>query len=232
MRAKSLRLVLMAVVVMIALLVAVVPSFAQSGSAGSMTGMNNWQTLQPGQAVEYRLNFLGSDTGPVTVMVGSNPSTAISFNVYTDQAWSSSGDPIGKGTVQNTTNGNVGATPSPLFGSDLIWQTNGKAGGLYHIQITNTAQQAAQFWIDATGAGNGGLNAYSAAAASATATTGITTTTRATGTTATTGTTGTTAQGPKTLPVTGDSSNLVVYLSAGLALIAAGWLATRKATQR
>ena len=59
MRAKSLRLVLMAVLVMIALVVAAVPSFAQSAG----TGMNNWLTLQPGQSVEYRLNYLGSDSG-------------------------------------------------------------------------------------------------------------------------------------------------------------------------
>ena len=233
MRAKSLRLVLTAVVVMMALLVAVVPSFAQSGASGAGTGMNNWQTLQPGQQVEYRLNFLGSATGSVTVMVGSNPSNAVSFKVFTDQAWMTSGDAVGQGTVQKHTGSSSSdtaatATPSPLFGGDLIWATNNKAGGLYHIQVTNNSQQAAQFWIDASGAGNGGLSPFTFVSTNTTANTAAGTTAK----TATTATTAKTAQGPLTLPVTGDSANLVIYMGAGLALLAAGWLATRKATQR
>jgi LPXTG-motif cell wall-anchored protein len=246
MSAKSLRMVLVAVVVMTALVVAVVPSFAQSGTAGgAMTGMNNWRTLQPGQSVEYRLNFLGSGTGSATIMVAGNPTSAIRFDVYTDQQWMTASSstttitPVGRGTVQNITGG-TGANSTGLFNSDLIWVTNDRASGLYHIQVTNTSQQAAQFWIDTTGAGNGGLSPYpgvSLATTGTTATTATTNTTATTGTTAKTGTTATTsttAQGPRTLPVTGGSSNLVVVLmGAGLALIAAGWLATRrKVTQR
>ncbi len=234
MRAKSLRMVFVAVLVMMALVLAAVPTFAQSGSSNSMVGMNNWQTLQPGQSVEYRLNFLGSGSGKATVMVGSNPSGAINYNVYTDQAWKTSGDPIGKGTVQKTVFGNPGATASSLYSGDLIWQTNDPSGGVYHIQITNTSQQAAQYWIDATGAGNGGLSAFNAPATTLAMTSGANTgAATAAGTTASASST-TTNQGPLTLPVTGGSANVVLYLGlgAGLALIAAGWLTTRKAAQR
>jgi hypothetical protein len=225
MRARSVRVVLMAVVVLMALVIAVVPSFAQSGA----TGMNNWQTLAPGQQVEYRLQFKGSGSGPVTVMVGSNPTNAVGFKVYTDQAWASSGDPVGQGTVQKTTGGNPAATPSALYGDALVWQTNDPSGQLFHIQITNLTQANAQYWIDATGAGNGGLSMYnSAALSSASGASGTSTTT-----TNQTGTGTTTAQGPRTLPVTGgETSNLVVYMTAGLGLLAAGWLVSRKAVQR
>ena len=176
MRARSLRVVLMAVVVLLALVIAVVPTFAQSGTGSSnMTGMGNWQNLGAGQSVEYRLQYKGSASGPVTVMVGGNPASAINFKVYTDQAWAAGDDPVGQGTVQNVSNATPEATAVPLNGGALVWQTDSKAGQLFHIQINNTSQAAAQYWIDATGAGNGGLSIYPAAAAS-------------TGTTATTGT--------------------------------------------
>jgi LPXTG-motif cell wall-anchored protein len=225
MRAKSLRVILMAVVVIVALVIAVVPSFAQSGTtSSSKTGVNNWQTLGVGQSVEYRLQYKGG-SGGVTVMVGAMPANSLNFKVYTDQAWLTGGDPVGQGTVQNKSSSNGTATPSPLNGGALVWQTNDPAGQLFHIQINNTSAAPTQYWIDATGGGNGGLYPYSAAATSSTTTT-------TTGTTASAGT-GTTATAPKTLPVTGsEDANLPVYFMAGMALIGAGWLATRKAMQR
>jgi LPXTG-motif cell wall-anchored protein len=245
MRGKSLRVVLMAVVVMLALVIAVVPTFAQSstGSNSNMTGMNNWLTLGPGQSVEYRLQYKGSGSGDVTVMVGGNPANAVNFKVYTDQQWlTSNPSAVGQGTVQQTVAGSAQATPTALYGSNLIWQTNDKNGQLFHIQINNTSGQSAQYWIDATGAGNGGLSQFSsanlqsasAAPQSQTQTAMTTSGTTGTGTTATTGAgTSTTAKAPTTLPVTGgENSNLLVYLASGLALLGAGWLATRKATQR
>ena len=152
-------------------------------------------------------------------MVGSNPNGAMKFDVFTDQEWINAGDPVGRGTVQQVSSTTTSSGTKDLFGGSLVWTTNDPNGELYHIQVTNTSGQAAQFWIDAAGAGNGGLSPYSAA-------------TQTLASVSTSGAAGPTQQGPQTLPVTGNGSNLVVYLGAGLALIAAGWLTTRKATQR
>ncbi len=149
MGAKSVRMLVTGVAVLLALLVSVAPSLAQSTTSYS-------QVLQPGQSVEYRLNYLG-DNGGVTVVVGSNPARKVSFNVYTDQAWMNGADPIGRGTVQNIRYGNPLATPSALYAGRLVWHTADKSGGLYHIQITNNSDQVVTVTISANGGGNGAL---------------------------------------------------------------------------
>lgn len=224
---KSLRGMGLILAVMLILVLAVVPAYAQSGGnqqfMAGRAGMNNWQTLAPGQSVEWRFHYLGGSDSPTgTIELAMDPANSVRFDVFTEQQWvSASTDHVGAGTVQTRSDKN--GKDVIQNNGDLFWQVSTPDGQTFHIQVVNTTQQTVRYWINSSGAGNGGLAMYSAPMAPAN---------RPQLALASPATRGApTASGggaaPLTLPVTG-GSELSLLLGAGLTLIAGGWLARRR----
>ncbi len=217
-----------------------------NAGANGQAGMNNWQTLQPGQTVEWIFNYTGN-TDNANVELSMNPANSVGFNVFSDNQWTT-GDtatPLGKGTQRTTKDTSTGQNIISNNG-DLFWSTSSSGGSQrFHIVVFSTSQQPAQYWINATGPGAGSLTAFNASASNtslqgqsaqgtssnAGASTSASTSRSTTGARSTTrsGTSNAGAsQAPRTLPRTGGSDLAVLFAAAAAALIAGGWLARRR----
>jgi LPXTG-motif cell wall-anchored protein len=225
MNGKSVRIAGLMLAVMMVLVLAVVPAYAASSAQASMPA---WNTLAPGQTVEWDFAYTGNANGSAMVLLGMNPANSVGFNVYTDSQWRALSDPtqtvnpIGKGT--QTMFSHHDGTVDILYNGDLTWGTDQVPGETFHIQVYSTSQQPAQYSFTQSGAGAGGLVPFvqmamtqppAAAQPIAVA--------QATGTKASP-----VQQGPLTLPVTGGSELIWLFGAAGVALLAAGWLARRR----
>jgi LPXTG-motif cell wall-anchored protein len=247
MRGKTSSVFGLLLVAFMVLVLAAVPAYAASPAQG---GMNNWYTLAPGQSQEWIFHYTGNDD-KATIELASDPANSVGFRVYTNQQWSSLASdstivPVGQGTqtTSKDDNGNI----TTLNNGDLFWVAGSRNGDTYHVQVYSRSGQAVRYWINATGAGNGGLAPFNqnnqVQLAQTQTNPGAQTTQSAQATQGTqpnqTGTSGALAQGqttttpgqtgPRTLPVTGGESNALIWLfGIGLVLISAGWMARRRA---
>jgi hypothetical protein len=132
-------------------LVSVTPAcpMQTQSQAPARTGIGNWQTLN-GQPQEFDFSYIGGNL-PARINVGANPSNSVAFNVYTDKQWQglAAGNtdivPVGKGTPNSDEPGN------------LFWQAQSDVGDHFHVQVFQLTPEPAQFWIQVTGSGAGGL---------------------------------------------------------------------------
>ena len=217
---------------------AAVPAFAASPAQQGTPGMNNWYSIAAGQSQEWIFHYTGNDDRAV-IELASDPANAVGFNVYTDQQWTSlSSDstlvPTGRGTQTTHTDSNGDKTV--LNNGDLFWETGASSGNTYHIQVINASSQTVRYWINASGPGDGGLAPFSmpnqVQMAQTQTNRGTTTSPSVSASAMAQARTSTTGnlQGPRTLPVTGGASDLVIWLfGIGLVLISAGWMARRRA---
>lgn len=228
MRGQSFRVLGLAIAVLMGLVFAVVPAFAQSGTGG---GQGVWYTLAPGQSQEWIFQYTGNKDRAVVELAsnGAHNGQDVLFKVYTDQQWRSLASdstvtPIGAGTVGKKTDTN--GTVTYQNNGDLLWETGSTEGQTFHIQVYSTVNQPVQYWISATGAGIGffgpaqGVQLVTAFPGNQTSNQQqMAQVQPAQGTTQ--------GRAPRTLPVTG-ASDLSVLFAAGLALIASGWVLSRK----
>jgi hypothetical protein len=140
---------------------ATVPSQTTGGAPG---GIYNWYTLAPGESAEWVLHYPGNDA-PALIAFGVDPANAIAVKVYDDWQWRAVGagdtsvEPIGRGT--QGTMGKWDTNNEVAKAGNLFWEANAKAPVVFHIQVTNTSQQPAQYWIAQTGPGVGELTPVS-----------------------------------------------------------------------
>jgi hypothetical protein len=218
-------------------------------SGGAPGGLYNWYELPAGQSAEWIFNYTGSNNAAL-VAFGEDPANSIAVKVYDDGQWKSLGEgnrsikPVGQGTP-----GTAGAWPNNqdlIKAGQLFWEAGARPAVTFHIQVNNTTQAPARYWIASAGPGAGGLtpNFLVTSAATAAATAGAAPTSQAAGTQgqgsaaapaagaqATTGRTA--AQGappPETLPVSG-ADGLLPVLAAGLGSLAIGWQLRRRAAR-
>lgn len=167
MRGKSLRAAAIILAVMLVLVLAVVPAYAQSGTVTNNQGSNGfgtnvWHTLQAGQHDEWVLLYTGGDNTTATVELGTDSNNAVKFDVYTDQQWVSRASdstiiPVGRGT-QTTSRNTEDNTVTMLNNGDLTWQIHNTAGNKFHFDVYSTSNQAVRYWINVTGDANGGFS--------------------------------------------------------------------------
>ena len=218
------RLAGMALVWMAVVLLAVSPACAagllqQAGPAG---GVYNWYALAPGQSVEWVFHYPGHGDAAL-IAFGVDPANSIRIEVYTDEQWRSLGagiwpvEPVGRGTPG--TLDEWSGSQDLINAGSLFWEAATWPEVVFHIQMTNSSQGEARYWIAQGGPGAGQLAPYApiapigqAAPAALPAPAA-----RPQQPAAPAGA----AQPPQTLPVTGTAAFLP--LVAGLALAALGW---------
>jgi hypothetical protein len=138
-------------------------SLAQQG-AGAGGGLDNWYVLAPGEQAEWVFQYLGNND-PGAVALGVNPAHAVVMNIYNNEQWRAlgAGDhtivPVGKGT-SGTLNKWQGDT-EVIHNGSLFWEGLARPPVTFHIQVINTSQQPAQYWITQIGSAAGGLSAVS-----------------------------------------------------------------------
>ena len=239
----ALRLaVVLALVLAVVVLCVVGPAYAAGlpqQAGGAAGGMNNWYTLAAGGSVEWVLHYSGSDN-PALIAFGVDPANSIAVNVYDDGQWRALGAgnrsvvPVGRGT--SGTAGAWSGNQDLINNGKLFWEAGARPAVIFHIQVINSTQGPARYWIAEAGPGAGWLTPnFSVAAATPTAQSSAAAPTPAGQTQqpaaagqASPGGTG--AQGsppPQTLPVSG-SAPLVLSFGAGLTLVGAGWLVRRR----
>ena len=206
---------------------------------GVAGGIYNWYTLAAGGSVEWVLHYSGSDN-PALIAFGVDPANSIAVNVYDDGQWRALGAgnrsvvPVGRGT--SGTAGAWSGNQDLINNGKLFWEAGARPAVIFHIQVINSTQGPARYWIAEAGPGAGELTPnFSVAAATPTAQPAAAAPTPAGQTQqpaaagqASPGGTG--AQGsppPQTLPVSG-SAPLVLSFGAGLTLVGAGWLVRRR----
>lgn len=160
----TLGLVLVAIIAFVLVMVPVSVTVASTAAGGASGGIYNWYTLAPGEPAEWVLHYPGNNA-PALVGFGVDPANTIEVKVYDDWQWRAvgAGDrtvvPIGRGT-QGTiekwdTNNEIRKA------GNLFWEAKSKVPVVYHIQVINTSQQPARYWIAQTGPGSGELVAVS-----------------------------------------------------------------------
>jgi hypothetical protein len=150
------------------LALAVVPASAgglpQQGT-GAVPGVDIWYVLPPGQQAEWLFQYGGSYQRAL-VAFGVDPANAIAVNVYTDEQWrylgagDTSVQPVGKGT--NGTLENWDDSKDLVRRANLFWEARSSRKTAFHIQLLNTTQQPARYWLSTAGVGARDLTAVSA----------------------------------------------------------------------
>jgi hypothetical protein len=206
-------------------------------AGGGVGGMNNWYTLAPGQSAEWIFRYPGGDN-PALTAFGVDPANSITIDVYDDEQWRSLGagewpvEPVGRGTpgTLDQWSGNQDL----INNGNLFWEAAAGSAALFHIQITNSSQSPARYWIAQGGSAAGELTLYSPMAA-ASPTPQPTAAAPAAAVQSPPPQPGTAGQAPSggagtqqsppplTLPVTGGAP-LILSFGAGLALVAMGRL--------
>ena len=136
--------------------------------ADAPAGIYNWYTLAPGQPAEWVFDYLGNND-PALIAIGVDPANTIAVNVYDDAQWQalSAGNtsivPVGKGT--SGTIDKWDSNSDLIDNGSLFWEARAKPGVKFHIQVINSSQGPARYWIAQAGAGAGSLTAVSAGAA-------------------------------------------------------------------
>lgn len=218
MRGISLRAAGLILAVVLVLVLAVGPVYA---SSSAQQGGVTVYTLQPGESAEWIFNYT-DDSQPGILQLSSDQNNAVALKVYTDAGWAALGagnsdiDPVGQGTQR--TQKNSDGTTDILFNGDLFWETNSSAPGTFHAQVVSSSTTPIHYTLTQSGAGAGGLAPFGAAAPVPLPAAVAQPTAAAAAT----------SQAPTTLPQTGGAEYLLL-LGAGSALVAAGWLARRRA---
>jgi hypothetical protein len=235
---RSLRWLGLACVLAAAALVIVTPSGATGAAqaaGGAAGGMYNWYTLDAGQSVEWDFAYPGKSE-PTLIAFGIDPANSIRINVYTDEQWRSLGagvwpvEPVGRGT-----SGTLLGWPNNqdlIKSGDLFWEAMAWPAVLYHIQLSNSSQGPARYWIAQAGPGAGELAPYAPLApANPAPQAAAAKPAPAVQAQAPTGTASThNAPPPKTLPVSGGVAPILAP-AVGPLLVGAGWLVRRCAGQ-
>jgi hypothetical protein len=189
---------------------------------GVAGGIYNWYTLAAGGSVEWVFHYPGSDNAAL-IAFGVDPANSIAVNVYDDGQWRALGAgnrsivPVGRGT--SGTAGAWSGNQDLITNGKLFWEAGARPAVIFHIQVINTMQGPARYWIAEAGPGAGELTPYIAVAAAA-----------PTAQPAAAGqalSAGTGAPPPQTLPISGRDA-LLLSFGAGLALVLAGWVVRRR----
>ncbi len=222
-RSARMALVLVGVVLLV-----VSPTYAAGlpqQTGGVAGGMYNWYALAPGQAVEWVFHYPGHGDAAL-IAFGVDPANSIAINVYTDEQWRSLGagiwpvDPVGRGTPGTLDEWRD--SQDLINNGSLFWEAVTWPEVLFHIQITNSSQGEARYWIAHAGPGAGELAPYAPIAAVVPAAPPpAPATAPAAQTQPQPAASAQGSQPPQTLPVTGGAA-LIPWLAAGLALVVAG----------
>ncbi len=162
MPSSSSRYIALAVVLAAVVLALASPhALAQAGTGG----IDNWYELTPGQSVEWQFQYGGGDK-PALIAFGVDPNNSIVVNVYTDDQWRSLGagafpvEPVGRGTPGTLLDWS--SSQNLVDNGDLFWEAITNNALLFHIQVNNTTQAPARYWIAQAGPGTGSLAPYAA----------------------------------------------------------------------
>ncbi len=187
-------------------------------------GIDYWYTLAGGPSVDWVFNYSGNNQ-PALIAIGIDPANAITVNVYDDGQWKALGagnrsiTPVGRGT--SGTIGNWSSNQDLIDNGDLFWEAGARPPVIFHVQVVNTTQAPARYWIAQAGPGAGGLTPNFPLAAPTPTTQPAPSSPAAPAGRATSAGAG--AAPPQTLPVSG-SVALPLFFGSGLALVCAGWL--------
>jgi len=143
---------------------------------------------------------------------------------------------VGRGTSE--TAGSWSGNPELTNNGKLFWEAWARPAVIFHIQVINTSQAPARYWMADAGPGAGELTPnFAVAAATPTAQPAAAAPTPArqaqsqqpasAGQAPSSGIGARRSQPPQTLPLSG-SAALILSFGAGLALVAAGWLVHRR----
>lgn len=245
---KAIRTLGIPFALLLLLVLAVTPAFAQSGQAcitnasntANLTGANNWQTLC-GQAAVFAFDYSGNGDQAMIEMA-TNPTNSAAFYVYPQSQFNMGvnmtnpfngggdtnnpqfvdtlGTPIGAGTQQVTGQANADGSRNYLNNGNLMWSGASAAPGTYYILVQPRTNQNSSFWINATGPGVSNFRYMPAGAAPQTQ--------LAMATTQQGGGTGAAGRPPVTLPRTGGEFEAFQLLAAGAALVSAGLFLRRR----